>query len=52
MKHSYRVKMYGQYSYFSHLSAATAAMKNYNYGKCTLEIKLGGEWIAERAVWQ
>ncbi len=44
MKWCYRVKMYGQYSYFKHLSEATGAMKLMETYKrpCTLEIDLNG----------
>lgn len=43
MKDCYRVKMYGQYSYYSHLCDASAAIESYNR-PCRLEIKLNGEW--------
>lgn len=43
MKDSYRVKMNMQYSYFSHLCDADAAMKAYGR-PCKLEIKLSGVW--------
>jgi hypothetical protein len=43
MKDCYRVKMYGQYSYYSHLWDANRAMEAYKW-PCTLEIKLNGEW--------
>lgn len=43
MKDCYRAKMYGQYSYWSHLCDASAAIEAYN-GKTKLEIKLNGEW--------
>jgi len=43
MKDCYRVKMYGQHSYFSHLCDASAAMAAYKW-PCKLEIKLNGVW--------
>jgi len=48
MKNCYRAMMYGQYSYWSHLCDAEAAVVRHNKvnaKKVKLEIKLNGEWV-------